>query len=125
MAAYAGRLDNVEALLPSSDVNAPNSEGDTPLLLAAYENHTDIALRLIQTKVDINHANANGDTALIRAAQSGNEPLVRALLEAGADTKPRSKDEPKDAAEWAEERGRKELAEMIRGGSGKSFRAND
>lgn len=115
LAAYAGRLDNVEALLSSSDVNAPDSEGDTPLLLAAYENHTDVALRLIQAKADINHTNANGDTALIRAAQSGNESLVRALVEAGADTKPRSKDEPKDAAEWAEERGWKGLAEMIRG----------
>lgn len=113
-AAYAGRLENIEALLPTADMSTADIDGDTPLLLAIYEDHTDVALRLIKAKADINHANTNGDTALIKAAEQGNEALVRALLAAGADTKPRDKQRSKDAAEWAEQRGRKDLAGLIR-----------
>lgn len=114
LATYYGRLENVEALLPASDINAADVDGNTPLQLAAYQNHTDVALRLIKAKADINRVNSNGDTALIYAAQRGNEILVRALLKAGADIKSRSKHDPKDAAQWAEGMGRKDLAELIR-----------
>ncbi|WP_408951130.1 ankyrin repeat domain-containing protein [Lysobacter sp. Hz 25] len=113
-AAYAGRLDNLEVLLPTADLSATDREGDTALLLAAYGNHTDVALRLIKAKAGLDHVNAQGETALIRAARRGNDTLVRALLDAGADTKPRSQGDSKDAAESAEAAGRKDLAGMIR-----------
>ena len=50
--ALHGRLYNVETLLLSADLNAADGEGDTPLLLAAYENQTDVVLHLIQAKAD-------------------------------------------------------------------------
>lgn len=115
LAAYMGRLDNVEALLPTAPLNAADNEGNTPLMLALIYGHDAVALRLVQAKADVNRGGSFGDTPLIRATQGGYAPVVRALLDAGADTAPRSKHVPLNAAEWAEKMGRKDLAEMIRG----------
>ena len=114
LAAYAGRLENVEALLPTAPLNAADNEGNTPLMLALIYGHNAVALRLVQAKADVNRGSTFGDTPLIRATQIGDATLVRALLDAGADTAPRSKHVPLNAAEWAEKMGRQDLAEMIR-----------
>lgn len=113
LAVWEGRADSVEVLLPIADLETQDKNGDTPLLLAAIKNRTAIAVRLIGAKANINHANGKGVTALITAAMNGNEELARALMQAGADLKPRSKGQGLTAAEWAELLGHRKLAELI------------
>uniref|UniRef100_A0A8C4IKN7 Ankyrin repeat and death domain containing 1B n=1 Tax=Dicentrarchus labrax TaxID=13489 RepID=A0A8C4IKN7_DICLA len=63
----------------------PNKRGDTPLHLAARNNHLD-ALQLLLQSFDIRDAvNMDGETALYQAADNGQEGCVLALLEAGCD----------------------------------------
>ncbi|XP_035515165.1 ankyrin repeat and death domain-containing protein 1B [Morone saxatilis] len=63
----------------------PNKRGDTPLHLAARNDHLN-AVQLLLQSFDIRDAvNMDGETALYQAADNGQEGCVLALLEAGCD----------------------------------------
>lgn len=57
----------------------------TPLILAATNGMTSVALRLIAAGVDVNAQDGSGCTALKNAARGGHDEIVDALIAAGAD----------------------------------------
>lgn len=66
-------------------VDLINEKGDTPLILAAYNQHEELVDELIQRQPDLNHANHRGQTALTCAVFTQNNHIVQALMKAGAD----------------------------------------
>ena len=92
--ADAGLLDAVlkgdrravrELLKNHVEVNAPQPDGSTPLMLASERNDVEIAGLLIRARANVNAANEYGATALSVACASGNVALIRLLLDAHAD----------------------------------------
>ena len=84
--ARAGRteelLDLVDRGLP---VNLSNEKGDSLLILAVYNDHTEMAEGLLARGADVDRINDQGQTALGCAVFRQNEEATKALLEAGAD----------------------------------------
>ena len=63
---------------PKTDVNAINSKGESPLMLAALRGQEDVAQRLIKKGADVNKT---GWTPLHYAASGGKVPLLKLLIE--------------------------------------------
>jgi hypothetical protein len=61
-------------------LNALDSEGSTPMHLAAAHKEVAMVLLLIENKADVTKTNKNGDTALSIAVAGGDEPITAALL---------------------------------------------
>ena len=66
-------------------VDLTNANGDTLLLLAAYNEHPDLVRALLERGADPNPVNGRGQTALVAAVFRQNLAIVEALLGAGAD----------------------------------------
>jgi ankyrin repeat protein len=66
-------------------VNAPQSDGMTALLWAAYHDDRETAELLMRAGANVKVANRYGVTPLSLACTNGNDALVTALLKAGAD----------------------------------------
>lgn len=86
----AVRADNVEiarALITAgADVNAKDSNRDTPFLYAGAEGRDDILKFILATgNADLRDTNRYGGTALIPAAHHGHPSTVKILLNAGLD----------------------------------------
>jgi ankyrin repeat protein len=76
----------VRSLLGNApDVNAPQADGTTALLWAAYHDDTDTAALLVKAGANVNAANRYGVSPLLQACQNGNASMVQILLAAGAD----------------------------------------
>jgi ankyrin repeat protein len=76
----------IKALLQQhADVNAPQRDGMTALLWAAYHDDRETADLLMRAGADVKVANRYGVTPLSLACTNGNDALVSALLKAGAD----------------------------------------
>jgi ankyrin repeat protein len=82
----SGHLDTVKVLLESkADVNAPNADGTTPLMVASQGGHKEIVKLLLAKDVDVNAKDkTDGRTALWHAAQNGHTEIVELLKKAGA-----------------------------------------
>nr|WP_316353239.1 ankyrin repeat domain-containing protein [Candidatus Trichorickettsia mobilis] len=76
-AAIAGSLIKVEKLIPTCDVNKPNSLGNTPLMLAR---NSEIIKALINAGARINDRNHDNDSALILAVKNNLQSKVQLLL---------------------------------------------
>lgn len=77
-----------QEIAEGTPIDARNSWGDTPLIIAATEDHTDLALYLIEAGADVNAESVEerGQVTALRAAiDNRNFELVRRLVEAGAD----------------------------------------
>jgi ankyrin repeat protein len=84
-AAFRGQAERtMELITAGASVNEPDSDGDTPLMLAAAQGHTDIVTVLLRKGADANAHNDQGETALHQAAHGGHLGAVGALLAAGA-----------------------------------------
>lgn len=87
-AASNGRMDDVVRLIKrGADVNQPDQEsGESPLTMAIYGGHRDVAEFLISSGADVNFLSAQGITPLLAAAYQGDNGLevCRRLLDAGA-----------------------------------------
>jgi uncharacterized protein len=85
-ACAAGELDRVEGLLVADEaaIKAYSEDGWTPLHLAAFFGHANIAELLLGLGADANAGsrNANGNTPL-HAALAGNHKMVAGLLVGG------------------------------------------
>jgi ankyrin repeat protein len=93
LAADAGHLVLARVLVDSgADINAgcdcPTEEdhpGWTPLMVAIWNAHTDVADFLLAKNAQVNRTNSIGGTALMIAASKSDANMVRKLLEKGAD----------------------------------------
>jgi len=86
-AAGSNKKENIVLLISlGANVNARDSKGDTPLMIASrFYASTDA---LIQAGADINAKNNEGKTALIISAQYGGDPkVISLLLQKGANAK--------------------------------------
>eukprot|EP01104_Vermistella_antarctica_P001745 TRINITY_DN1186_c0_g2_i1.p1 TRINITY_DN1186_c0_g2~~TRINITY_DN1186_c0_g2_i1.p1 ORF type:complete len:157 (-),score=41.73 TRINITY_DN1186_c0_g2_i1:107-577(-) len=102
-AAKGGRADDLEEILnfPTIDVNAADPLGNTPLHYASGSNKEAAVKVILGVKgVNVNAVNAHGDTPLHKASSRAGIEVVRALMEAGADTllKNEDGDRPADLA---------------------------
>ncbi len=68
-----------------ADVNARNSDDETPLHWAAAYNSPAAVQTLIEAGADVNAREKHGDTPLHWAVSAGNPPAIRALIRGGAD----------------------------------------
>lgn len=88
LADAAEKMDRskVRALLQQhAEVNAPQADGMTALLWAAYNDDGETADVLMHAGANVNAANRYGITPLSLACTNGNSALVASLLKAGAD----------------------------------------
>lgn len=82
-AARAGDLAKVEALVKAHPelVSAKDEQyGQTPLQIAVFNGHKDVAEYLLANKADVNAKAKNGSTALHLAAAKGDKEIVELLL---------------------------------------------
>jgi ankyrin repeat protein len=85
-AAREGDVTAVRKLIASgTDVNAPEADGTTPLLWAAYQSSPELVEMLLKAGADPNVANRFGVTPLLQAARIGDAATVAALLNGKAD----------------------------------------
>jgi len=71
-------------------INASDSDGRTPLMLASREQHLEVVKLLLEKGAKINQQDDVKATALTFACCGDNPRIVRALIEAGGDIKARS-----------------------------------
>jgi ankyrin repeat protein len=86
-AAAAGDVAEVRAALGSgADVAATDDSRATPLVLAAYGNHVDVARVLVEAGADVNHKDRTEQSAyLIATSEVGDDPrLLDLMLRSGA-----------------------------------------
>ncbi|XP_039627217.1 dynein heavy chain 12, axonemal-like isoform X2 [Polypterus senegalus] len=77
-------------LLNGCSPDAPDEDGDSPLVTAIKRGSADLATLLIRFGADVNRPRVNRRTALHEAAQLGHKELVSLLLRSGAHPDPRS-----------------------------------
>jgi hypothetical protein len=117
-AAYSGYSDVVRKLIEygAVDINARDSGGSTPLLLASEGHNFEegfVLHLLLERGADINVQNHFGRTPLHRASFRGALGVVRLLLEHGADVEARNTID-KTALQIAADEGHDEVVELLR-----------
>lgn len=75
-------LDFIDQGIP---VNLTNAQGDSLLILAAYNDHAELVRGLIERGADVDRVNDRGQTALGCAVFRQNQAITESLLAAGAD----------------------------------------
>jgi len=117
-AACTGHGDTIEFLLASgARLEQKNNFEVTALMETARCPYSETLKLLISKGANVNASTADGHTALIYAAYNARNENVKLLLAAGADPAATANDgDGKDwnAAEWAEQRGHRETAVLIR-----------
>jgi ankyrin repeat protein len=84
--ALDGDLEKVKDLLDAGiHINAPDQDGHTALMLAAYNGHSEIVLTLINGGAAVDFRDLMGRTALLYAATGPFPETVRILLDKGAE----------------------------------------
>lgn len=85
-AAEQGDLAKVKSLLTKNkiDLNAQDSTGMTPLMMASMGGNLDIVKFLLSKKVKLELKNNGGETALAFAVTNDNYEVAQALISAGA-----------------------------------------
>ncbi|MDR2208013.1 MAG: ankyrin repeat domain-containing protein [Azoarcus sp.] len=89
-AALRGNSGTLSKLLESGKVspNVADGEGNSLLILAVREGHTDAVKTLLRFRPKLDHSNRNGDSALMLAASRDDMTLLDLLLANGAKTNP-------------------------------------
>jgi len=89
MAASNGEIDRVRRLLtgPARDfveVNAPDAEGNVPIIYASCFGHTEVVKMLVEHKADIDKRDYASWSSLMWAITNGHKEIVKYLLDHGA-----------------------------------------
>lgn len=85
-AASEDDLATVQSLIAAGrDVNAPQADGTTALMWAAYHSDADLVQALLAAGASVDTANEYGVTPLLQASRIGAMPVIAALLDGGAD----------------------------------------
>ena len=74
------------------DVNAKDNKGDTPLAMAVWSGHKDVAESLLANKADVNAKDNDGMTPLHWAAGGGYKDVVELLLANNAEVNAKDND---------------------------------
>jgi ankyrin repeat protein len=78
--AKKGKIENAKRLLDAgADVNIRNSDGRTPLMLAAYTGYTGMCKLLFEHKADVNAIDNYDMTALMLATAGGRDGTAEFL----------------------------------------------
>ena len=86
-AARTAKLRLVGELLESGmDVDQRDSDGNTPLIMAAMAGKTEVARLLIERGADVDAKSNSGSAAIHSAAFLGHQGVVKLLVENDADT---------------------------------------
>ena len=102
----------VQALLASgADVNLPNADGWTPLMMAVRLNRLETAKALLAAGADIHATDANGNSALLHAVLWNHPSCVKLLLNAGAD--PNTENNGVTALMAAQKRGFSKISKLL------------
>lgn len=83
----AARTNNIGELQIELQLENPNvfdARGFTPLIIAAYYNHTEAALALLDAGANTEFEDSMGNTALMGASFKGYKEVVEILLQNGA-----------------------------------------
>ena len=75
-------MDLLLALKP--DINIKNTQGHTPLHVAAKHNNFDHAEKLIKLGAELKHIDNDGDSALFHALKNGNLEITRLIFSSGS-----------------------------------------
>ena len=86
-------LEMIEVMLESGlvDVRAKNNWGNTPLHLAVWSNHIEIAKLLLKAGADVEAINKYGNTPLHSASYNNSIETAKLLIKAGADLDAKNK----------------------------------
>ena len=81
------QLDEVKEILTNYkvDLNKPDKDGWTPLLIAAAKNSKDVVELLIKGGAELNKAKENGYTPIYIAAQNNSKDVAELLIKGGAE----------------------------------------
>lgn len=113
-AALAGDGPAVAAAVDSGvDVNSPDENGRTALMLAAYDGHTEIVKLLLKHKAQVNRRDSMDRTALIYCASGKNPDSVKTLLAAGAKVDLMDNQESWTALMFAAAEGNREVVKIL------------
>ena len=108
-----GQLETVKSLVRSgANVNASQSEGATPLIVASFYGADDVVEFLIRKGANVNAKDARGNTALMQAAYFGFTSTVKLLVNNGANVLYRNS-AGLTAGEAAKERGYGEISTYL------------
>jgi ankyrin repeat protein len=75
-----------------ADVNAKNKAGNTPLMMAAFINHTAIAEKLIGLGAEVNAKTKYGETPMHYAAEKNSAAVAEVLIKSGSEVNIQVKD---------------------------------
>lgn len=88
-----------------ANVNARNSKGESPLVLATNLGWSEGVEQLVRLGASVNEANSTGETPLIMATHRRDAEMAKVLLKAGADPR-RSDNSGRSALDYAQLDGR-------------------
>ena len=102
----------INCLKKGANINVRDSGGRTALHLAAWYNHINIAVELIQSNVPIDAQNNSKGTALHDAAYQGHVIIVRLLLAKGANVVAMM-DDGRNALHWSTNQGQLSVMQLL------------
>lgn len=82
----SGNLEGIQKVLTSVPelLNAIDERGSTPLLLATYYGHMEVAKYLLDSGAEVDAKDSSGNTALMGVCFKGYENIAALLVNAGA-----------------------------------------
>ncbi len=80
-----GNIEGIKKTVNVLNLDAKDSRGYSPLMLAAYHGHYEAVELLLGLSADIHARDKNGNSILMAATFKGNPGIVQLLLQHGAD----------------------------------------
>ncbi len=106
-----------DLIAAGADVNAKDKYGQTAIMLASRNGHTDVVQLLVDAHAELNVTAKYNLSALMLAVINHHDYIVRILVDAGADLTLRGSGAPgfcnKTAIELANDSGQKEVAAYL------------